>query len=142
VPRELPLDHFCPWREEAEELRERLTTLEAKMASLERHVFGRKAERVPTVRQQLRAEQSEQEAAAQAQAALQKRRERAALKLEQAITREVRHAVPGEQRQCPACGSQELKPLGQGRTSVLYEYLPSRFERQVHVQETLACACG
>ena len=142
MPRELPLDHFCPWREEAEELRERLTTLEAKMASLERHVFGRKAERVPTVRQQLRAEQSEQEAAAQAQAALQKRRERAALKLEQAITREVRHAVPGEQRQCPACGSQELKPLGQGRTSVLYEYLPSRFERQVHVQETLACACG
>jgi len=142
VPRELPLDHFCPWREEAEELRERLTTLEAKMASLERHVFGRKAERLPTVRQQLRGEQSEQEVAAQAQAALQKRRERAALKLEQALTREVRHAVPQEQRQCPACGSRDLKPLGQGRQSVVYEYLPPRFERQVHVQETLACACG
>lgn len=142
MPRELPLDHFCPWREEAEELRERLTTLEAKMASLERHVFGRKAERLPTVRQQLRGELSEQEACAQAEAALQKRRERAALKLTQALTRQVLHAVPPEQRQCPACGSRELKPLGPGRQSVLYEYVPPRFERQVHVQETLACACA
>ena len=142
MPRELPLDHFCPWREEAEELRERLTALEAKMASLERHVFGRKAERLPTVSEQLRGEPTEQEASAQAQAALQKRRERAAVKLTQALTREVRHAVPPQQRQCPACGSQELKPLGQGRTSVLYEYLPPRFERQVHVQQVLACACG
>ena len=91
------------------------------MASLERHVFGKKAERLPTVREQLRGERSEQEAAAQTQAALQKRRERATLKLEQALTREVHHAVPQQQRQCPACGSQELKPLGQGRTSVLYE---------------------
>jgi transposase len=48
VPRVLPLDHFCPWREEAEELKERLTSLEAKMAALERHVFGRKAERLPS----------------------------------------------------------------------------------------------
>ncbi|MDC0710548.1 IS66 family transposase [Stigmatella sp. ncwal1] len=142
MPRELPLDHFCPWREEAEELRERLTTLEAKMASLERHVFGKKAERLPTVRQQLQAERTDAEAAAQAQAALQKRRERATLKMEQALTREVRHAVPEEQRQCPTCGSQELKPLGKGRISMLYEYIPPRFERQVHVQETLACACG
>ena len=46
------------------------------------------------------------------------------------------------QRHCPACGSRELKPLGAGRQSVVYEYLAARFERQVHVQETLACACG
>ncbi|NVJ03538.1 hypothetical protein HV824_36370, partial [Myxococcus sp. AM009] len=44
MPRELPQEHFCPWREEAEELKERLTSLEAKMATLERHVFGRRTE--------------------------------------------------------------------------------------------------
>ncbi|RKG62438.1 hypothetical protein D7X30_03855 [Corallococcus sp. AB011P] len=41
-----------------------------------------------------------------------------------------------------ACGSEDLKPLGKGRTSVVYEYVPARFEKQVHVQEVLACACG
>ncbi|WP_257792451.1 IS66 family transposase zinc-finger binding domain-containing protein [Myxococcus xanthus] len=54
----------------------------------------------------------------------------------------MRHADPSEERQCPACGGDELKPLGQGRTSLVYEYVPARFERQVHVQEVLACACG
>jgi transposase len=142
VPRELPLDHFCPWREEAEELRERLTTLEAKMGALERHVFGKKAERLPGVQQQLRGEPSEQEAAARDQAALEHRRQRAARKADGAVTRRVHHPVPEQQRQCPCCGSQDLKPLGQGRTSVLYEYIPPRFERQVHVQQVLACACG
>ncbi len=56
--RHLPLDHFCPWREEAEELRERVTSLEAKTAVLERHVFGRKTERLPGIEQQLRREQA------------------------------------------------------------------------------------
>jgi transposase len=75
-------------------------------------------------------------------AAQEKRKKRAARKQTEAQTREVRHAVPEEQRVCPCCGSQDLKPLGQGRSSILYEYIASRFERQVHVQETLACDCG
>ena len=41
-----------------------------------------------------------------------------------------------------ACGSDDLKALGKGRTTEVYEYLAARFERQVHVQEVLACACG
>jgi transposase len=141
MARHLPLDHFCPWREEAEELRERLTALETKTAALERHVFGRKAERLPTVQQQLRREQSDEEGEARRQQALDTRRERAARRAE-APTRQVHHRVPEAQRLCPACGSDALKPLGQGRTTVVYEYIPARFEKQVHVQERLACACG
>ena len=142
VPRYLPLDHFCPWREEAEELRERLTTVEGKLAALERHVFGRRKERLPGVRQQLRREESAKDAAARREAARKKRRERAERKAQQAPTRQIHHAVPAEQRVCPCCGSRDLKPLGTGRTSVVYEYVPAHFERQVHVQEVLACACG
>jgi transposase len=141
MARHLPLDHFCPWREEAEELRERVTALEAKTAVLERHVFGRKSERLPGVEQQLRREQVGGDTEARGQRALEKRRERADRRAE-APTREVHHPVPEAQRLCPACGGDELKPLGPGRTTVVYEYIPALFEKQVHVQETLACACG
>lgn len=54
----------------------------------------------------------------------------------------VHHRVPETLRRCPACGSRDLKPLGPGKRTVLYEYIPARVERQVHVQETLACKCG
>ncbi len=150
VPRQLPLDHYCPWREEAEELKAEvgriggeLDTLKSQMATLQRHVFGKKAEKLPTVAAELRKEAAgEQAQAARAEAALKKRRERAARRVEGAPTREIRHTVPAEERHCPACGSEELKALGKGRTSEVYEYIPARFERQVHVQEVLACACG
>ncbi|XXF81646.1 IS66 family transposase [Myxococcaceae bacterium GXIMD 01537] len=75
-------------------------------------------------------------------AALKKRRERAARKAAECPTREVQHPVPVEQRCCPACGSEELNTLGKGRTTQVYEYIPARFERQVHVQEVLSCKCG
>jgi transposase len=150
VPRQLPLDHHCPWREEAEELKAEvgriggeLDALKGQMDALERRVFGRRAERLPPVADELRREELSAGAKAEREEAAQKkRRERAARKAEQAPTREVRHAVPAEQRRCPCCGSQDLKPLGEGRTTVVYEYVPALFERQVHVQEVLACACG
>jgi transposase len=98
--------------------------------------------RMPSIEQQLRKEQSPEQTAARAQAAEQKRRDRAARKAQQATVRRVFHPVPEEQRQCPTCGNRELQPLGQGRTTVVYEYIPARMERQEHVQEILACACG
>ncbi|WP_426750763.1 hypothetical protein [Myxococcus sp. Y35] len=56
MPRELPQDHFCPWREEAEELKAEVSriggevdALKGQLAALQRHVFGRRAEKLPTV---------------------------------------------------------------------------------------------
>ncbi|MFP2962247.1 IS66 family transposase [Myxococcus sp. 1LA] len=143
----MPLDHHCPWREEAEELKAEVSriggevdTLKGQLAALQRHVFGRRAEKLPTVAAELRRDADS--TAARAEAAKKKRQQRAAQKAEEAPARVIRHAVPAEERHCPACGSEELKPLGQGRTSKVYEYVPARFERQLHVQEVLACACG
>ncbi|RKI51157.1 IS66 family transposase [Corallococcus sp. AB004] len=146
----MPQNHFCPWREEAEELKAEvgriggeLDTLKGQMAALQRHVFGRKTERMPSVASELRqAAASPASKAARDEAALRTRRERAAHRAEEAPSREVRHLVPPAARRCPSCGSEDLKPLGAGRTSVVYEYVPAFFERQVHVQEVLACACG
>ncbi|RKH59689.1 IS66 family transposase [Corallococcus interemptor] len=146
----MPQDHFCPWREEAEELKAevgrigtQVQSLQTQLTALQRHVFGKKAEKLPSVTRQLRQDAgSAEDEAARTAAALRKRRERAASKAEGALTREVRHPVPLEARHCPACGSEDLKPLGEGRRTVTYEYVPAFFERQVHVQEVLACACG
>jgi len=76
----------------------------------------------------------------EASEAAKKRLERAARRAEVAPAREIRHEVPAEARHCQACGSEDLKPLGKGRASVVYEYVPARFEQQV--QEVLACTCG
>ncbi|RKG59524.1 hypothetical protein D7X30_10735 [Corallococcus sp. AB011P] len=62
-----------------------LDTLKGQMAALERRVFGRRAEKLPSVAEELRSESPSPEAeAARTQAALAKRRERAALKVRQA----------------------------------------------------------
>jgi transposase len=122
-------------------LRQRQVVLEAKVAALEKRVYGRSSERMPAVQQLLRRERAGADNEARRRQALEKRRQRAARRAE-APTREVHHPVPEAQRICPACGSDELKPLGRGGTTELYEYIPARFEKQVHVQQTLACACG
>ena len=138
MARYLPPDHFCPWREEAEELRERLTRVEARVEEVQRRVFGRSSERLPPVSKELRQGQSDETTR---QAAQDKRRERAAARAALPSC-EVHHGVPPEERTCPRCGGTDFKPLGGGKRSVLYEYVPARLEGQVHVQQTLACACG
>ena len=52
-PRELPQDHFCPWREEAEELRSELDAVQQRLAAIERHLFGEKSEKVPSLAREL-----------------------------------------------------------------------------------------
>src|SRR5882724_5504230 len=73
--------------------------------------------------------------------ALEKREERAEAK-EGLPEREIHHRVPPEKRVCPQCGGTDLKPLGPGKVTTVYEYVPARLEKQVHIQETLACRCG
>ena len=136
-------DHECAWREEAERLeselarvREEQDTLRAQLAALQRHIFGKRSEKMPPIAEELRSERPVDPAATQT-LRRKARAEKAALP-----EREVLHAVPPERRQCPRCGSKDLRPLGDGKRTVVYEYVPARFERQVHVQETLACRCG
>ena len=63
-------------------------------------------------------------------------------KREQAKTEETFHRVPDEQRCCPSCGPNQLRPVGGGQTSEWYEYHPGYFIRYVDRLETLACSCG
>jgi transposase len=50
--------------------------------------------------------------------------------------------VPDADRRCTACGRIDLKPLGEGKRTTLYDYVAAHFRKRVFVRETLACACG
>jgi transposase len=152
-------DHRCEWREKAESLEaqlataaaqlgeatttiaalgERVATLQNTVEKLQRHVFGQRSEKMPRVSDEIRDAST---AEADREAALQKRRENAAKKRE-LPTRRVEHKVPEERKVCPKCGGHDFTPLGEGKLTELYELVPSRVERQLHVQEKVRCRCG
>jgi len=145
---ELPDDHHCPWREEAEKLRTELDDVQGQLAaimiameSLERRVLGPKSEKVPPPEKELRKDESDEDAEARRRAALERRRERAALKAK-LRAQTVIHHLEKDQRQCPSCGGVAARPLGTGKQTHLYEYVPGYFVRQCHVQEKAVCSCG
>ncbi len=70
-----------------------------------------------------------------------KRKEKALAK-EKLVTEHVTMPVPEGQRVCPTCDRHDLRPVGDGKTTTIYEYVPAYFRRRVITRETLACACG
>jgi transposase len=50
--------------------------------------------------------------------------------------------VPDADRTCPSCGNAELKSVGAGKPSTMFEYVPGYFRRRIYRRETLACRCG
>ena len=130
--RELPQDHFCPWREEAEELRSKLDAVEDRLAALERHLFGKKSEKMPSLACEIAKKPTRAETT-------KKRAERAAER-SKLPTETVEHKVPEAERACPTCHV-EAKPAGT-KQSEEYDYVPGYFRRKLHQRETLACTCG
>lgn len=52
-------------------------------------------------------------------------------------------AVPDDARTCPHClDGSRLGPVGGGRDTTEYDYVPGYFRRTVRVQEVLSCSCG
>ena len=139
----------CAWRQEARALRGQVGDLEAKLTALQttveglqRRLFGPKTEKMPSPAKEIRAARpSKEDGEARRLAALARRRERAALK-EKLQQETIRHPVEPENKRCPHCGGTADRPVGDGKRTTIYEYVPGYFVRQDHVQETLACACG
>jgi transposase len=129
-------DHRCEWREKAEALEARLTQVEATLEKLQRHQFGKRSEKMPPVREAIR---DPARAEAERIAALQTRRENAEKK-RQLVTRKIEHTARDEQKSCPKCGGHDFTRLGEGKVTEVYELVPARIERQLHVQEKLRCS--
>jgi len=157
-----PDTHDCAWRTEAEALRRenaelrrenaalrtRVVELEAKLASvlvameaLERRILGPKSEKMPPPESEIRRQDDgDEDAEARRLAALRRRRERGALR-DQLRRETVQHHLSDEEKHCPRCGGIADRPLP-GKETVLYEYVPGYFVRQIHVQDKAACRCG
>src|SRR5687767_12858818 len=108
--RELPQDHFCPWREEAEELRAELTEvradvdkMRAQLEALTRAVFGKKSEKMPSLSREIGKKPTRAETT--------KKRAELAAEKKKLPAEPVEHKVPDSERTCPACNV-EAKPAG------------------------------
>jgi len=141
--RELPQDHHCPWREEAEELRAQHDALrvehealKALVDKLQRHVFGKRSEKMPPMGGEVRRGKPLD------RAKVNSRRRANAAEKRQLTKRRIEHKVADKDRHCPKCGGVELRPLGPGKETTVFEYVPPSFEQLLHVQEVLACRCG
>ena len=118
-------EHQCEWRDRA-------LALEARVAELERMVFGKKSEKQPVA--------PKLTPPADPEKSRQKRKENAEA-LQSLPEVRVEHPVPDEHRACPKCGGEAKRPLPP-KTSEQWEYVPGHFEHRVHVRHVLACGCG
>jgi transposase len=131
-------DHDCGWKAYAKAQDAKLSELSEKLAELERRLVGKKSERrkgmklPPPV-----APKSDPAAAAR------KRQDNALLRATRLETENIRVPVPKDQAcGCPKCGAAELRRVGRGKSSTVYEYVQPHFRKRVFHRETLACRCG
>jgi transposase len=130
-------DHDCGWKAYARAQDAKLAELSAQLAELQRRVLGKKSERrkssklpppVPT--KSTPAETAK------------KRADALALRETKLETDVVPLPVPPDQRACAACGHSDLRRVGDGKPSTVYEYVQPHFRKRVYRRETLACRCG
>lgn len=129
-------DHECGWRGYALHLKADLEQVKAELAELKRRVYGRKSEKMPAMGREVRRGRQRDPAEA-----LRKRRENALAK-EKLVSEQQTIPVPEAERSCPHCKRRDLRPVGEGKTSIIYDYVPGYFRRRVTVRETLSCPCG
>lgn len=96
MPASSSTDHLCEWRDYAKELEDRLLHVQAQVEALQRHVFGKRSEKMPPIAKELRASGS---SGVDPTATQEKRRKRADERKE-LPTREIPHKVPEAERSC------------------------------------------
>jgi len=128
------VDHDCVLQEIVADLANRLAKLEHENAQLKKAVLGSRSERSKMPRIKTGAPTTPEEQ-------LKTRQERAAAKAQTPTVR-VDHKVPDHERRCTVCGNTKLDPLGDGKKTGVFEFVPARFVRVEHVQEVLRCRCN
>jgi len=130
-------DHDCGWKAYAKAQDAKLATLIEKIAELEKRLAGHKSERRKSkLPPPIPAPKS-------TPADVAKKREAAStLRAAKVETEVVPTPVAPEECRCAKCGSTELRSIGEGKKSEVYEYVHAHFRRKIFQRETLACRCG
>jgi transposase len=133
-----PDDHDCGWKAYAKAQAAQLAELTAKLAEIERRFLGKKSERRQTGKMPppLPPKKADPEQSAQ------KRRDAIELRETKLETEITPVPVPPNQCTCPACGNGQLRRVGKGKASTVYEYVQPHFRKRIYQRETLACRCG
>ncbi len=129
-----PIDHDCILKELVEQLADRLTKLEHENAQLKKALLGSRSEKSKMPRIHTAPPSTPEQRR-------ETRRERRAARAQTPTVR-VDHKVPDAERRCTVCGNDKLDPLGDGKKTTVWEFVPSRFVRVEHVQEVLRCRCN
>ena len=128
------VDHDCNLMPVLVDMSNEIARLRHEIAQLKKSKYGPRSER-------LKIPKIDTGSSSTPEQQLAKRRQHA--KQKNAIeTIVVEHKVPSEQRVCPKCGSDNLSPIGEGRKSSVFEFVPARFVKHEHIQEVLRCSCG
>ena len=115
----------------------RMSELEHKNALAMKQIVGPKTERMPTPEQEAKRLEGKSKRGGYNNPA---KRKKNAATLAELPTTVVQHPIPKGERQCPHCG-EEVKPIGDGDSSVEYEWVPGHLERRIHIVETGRCPC-
>ena len=129
-----PIDHECSLQKVVTDLADRLAKLEHENAQLKKTLFGARSERSKMPRVKV----AEPPTPADVKATREARAEAKA----QTPTLRIEHKVPDALRRCTACGRTDLVPMGSGKVTSVWEFVPARFVRHEHIQEVLRCRCG
>lgn len=129
-----PIDHECSLAPVLAQLSDELAKVRHELAQLKKAKYGPRSERTKMPRPH-----PAEPVSAEQQLATRRANARDKAKIQTVRTE---HKVPAELRTCPSCGNEKLKPIGKGRSSVVFEFVPARFVRHEHVQEVLRCKCG
>ena len=125
---------------ERDEQAEVMETMKAELDALKRHVFGQRSEVMPPVDRELRRNgKTKRDPGKERQRRKTNKDKKAALE-----TEHLDHTVDRDvEPDCPECGksAEEFVTVGEGRESVVFEYVPANFIRRVHHQQVLACPC-
>ena len=113
-----PVDHDCVLSGVVAEMSNELAKLRHELAQLKKDRYGKKSERTKMPRVPTKPVAPEERLA---------RRRANAADRAQTETVRIEHKVPDDERACPKCGHDKLKPIGRGRTTTVYEFVPARF---------------
>lgn len=130
-------DHDCGWKAYAEHQERRAAQLEDRLTALEK-AFKRKSER----REKSKLPPAVAKKPATSEEKKQTRRAMAELRDTKLETVIEQLPVPPSACACDACGNTELREVGKGKPSTIYEYIPPSFQKVVLMRQTLACKCG
>lgn len=135
----------------------KLEAAQAQLAEYERKIFGRSAERVPPVDRELKKQDQEgakkehtddSEPGDESTDDGDPKRKRGPRKPNRSRddapglkTEIVEHPLSQRSRTCPRCGA-VAEPMGAGKFTTEWDYVPGYFVRRRHIQEVVSCRCG